>query len=83
MTTMIFPVLTISAQDATPSVDAVSLDNVAQDVLIPVPEASSFMASVKETVKVAAETASISVPVPSEDEPKTPAAAEVVEDFWF
>ena len=71
------------AQDATPSVDAVSLDNVAQDVLIPVPEASSFMASVKETVKVAAETASISVPVPSEDEPKTPAAAEVVEDFWF
>lgn len=70
--------------DATPSVDAgISLDNVAQDVLNPVLEASSFMASVKETVQVAAETASMSIPVQSEDEAEAAAAAEVVEDFWF
>ena len=74
--------------DATPSVDAgISLDNVAQDVLIPVLETSSFMASVKETVQVAAKTASMSIPVQSEDdaeaEAAAAAAAEVVEDFWF
>jgi hypothetical protein len=70
--------------DATPSVDAaLCLDNVAQDVLNSIPEANSFMASVKETVQVAAETASTSIPVQSKDETETPDAAEVVADFWF
>jgi hypothetical protein len=64
--------------DSAPSVE------VAQDVLNPAPEASTFMASVKETVKVASETASTSsVPVLIEDEPETPSAAKVVEDYWF
>jgi hypothetical protein len=64
--------------DRAPSVE------VAQDVLNPAPEASTFMASVKETVKVASETASTSsVPVLIEDEPETPSAAKVVEDYWF
>lgn len=71
--------------DATPSVDAgISLDNVAQDVFESVPEVNNFMASVKETVRVVAETASsTSIPVQAKDESETPAAAEVVEDFWF
>jgi hypothetical protein len=70
--------------DVAPSVDAdISLDNVAQDVLNPIPESNSFMASVKETVQVAAEIASTSIPVQSKDETETPTAEEVVEDFWF
>lgn len=71
--------------DAAPSVDAaISLDNVAQDVFESASEVNSFMDSVKETVQVAAETASTSsVPVLIEDEPETPSAAKVVEDFWF
>lgn len=70
--------------DATPSVDTgISLDNVAQDIFESVPEVNNFMASVKETVQVAAETASTSIPVQAKDESETTAAAEVVEDFWF
>lgn len=70
--------------DVAPSVDAgISLDNVVQDVLNPIPESNNFMASVKETVQVAAEIASTSIPVQSKNETETPAAAEVVEDFWF
>ncbi|WP_020563030.1 DUF3150 domain-containing protein [Methylosarcina fibrata] len=70
--------------DVAPSVDAgISLDNVAQDVLNLIPESNSFMASVKETVQVAAEIASTSIPVQSKDETETPVAEEVVEDFWF
>lgn len=70
--------------DVPPSIDAaISLDNITQDVFDSIPEASSFMASVKETVQVAAEIASTSIPVQSKDETETPVAAEVVEDFWF
>lgn len=70
--------------DVTPAVDAgISLDNVAQDVFEMAPEANSFMASVKETVQVAAETVSTSIPVQSKEETETTTAAEVVEDFWF
>jgi hypothetical protein len=70
--------------EAVPSVDAgISLDNVAQDVFESAHEVNSFMDSVKETVQVAAEIASTSIPVESKDETDSPATAEVVEDFWF
>jgi hypothetical protein len=70
--------------DTAPLVDvSINLDNFAQDVFEPALEATSFMASVKETVQVAAETASTSIPVQSKDESETPATEEVVEDFWF
>ena len=70
--------------DVAPSVDAgISLDHVVQDVLNPIPESNDFMASVKETVQVTAETDSTSIPVQSKEEAETPVAAEVVEDFWF
>jgi hypothetical protein len=70
--------------DTASSVDTgLSLDNVAQDVFEPAPEVNSFMDSVKETVQVAAEIASTSIPVQSKVETDSPATAEVVEDFWF
>ncbi len=66
--------------DATPSVDAgISMGNVVQDVCEPVPEVSSFMDSVKETVHDAAEIA-ISIPVQSDEKPEPLAS---VEDYWF
>jgi len=71
--------------DVVPSVESgISLDNAAQDVFESASEISSLMASVKETVQVAAEIASTSIPVQSKNETKTPTAEEVaVEDFWF